>query len=304
MHKRIILLTCLSFLLFTQKVQATTLIRQNGTVVSVAGVVLGDEVTPTPEVDEYWKRPSPVVDDYKNRPTWYPGATRPPTWTPITRAPTWSPDHEPTRYPTRRPEPSRKPELHITPWITRPPTPTKSLTPKPTRTMDEYRELYLKIRDSKGKETTIDKKDDVVVETKTDNFRLKENIPSQTIEMTRGEDKLDIKLPVIINSDTKQVSVGTSSGREVEIKVELHDAIEKTLQHLDLQDTVPPQEVGSSIVEDNGKVVYKLETQKRQKLFGFLPVKVEETTTLDAQSGELVRSEKSFANSLLDFFSF
>jgi hypothetical protein len=176
--------------------------------------------------------------------------------------------------------------------------------PWPTRTIDEYRELYLKIRDSKGKETIVDKKDDVVVETKKDNFRLKENIESQTIEMTKGEDKLDITLPVIINSDTKQVSVGTSSGKEVEIKAELRDAIEKTLEHLDLQDTIPPQEVGTSIVEDDGKVVYKLETQKRQKLFGFLPVKVEETTTLDAESGELVKTEKSFANRILDFFSF
>ncbi|MBI4080493.1 MAG: hypothetical protein HY430_01860 [Candidatus Levybacteria bacterium] len=54
----------------------------------------------------------------------------------------------------------------------------------------------------------------------------------------------------------------------------------------------------------NGVPIYEINGISDQKLLGFIPVAIEKTVTVSAQTGEVVSTQESFANSVLDLLAF
>lgn len=56
--------------------------------------------------------------------------------------------------------------------------------------------------------------------------------------------------------------------------------------------------------ERNGVPIYEIVGISDQKLLGFIPIPVEKTVVVSAQTGEIVSTEQSLTNQITDFFSF
>lgn len=60
----------------------------------------------------------------------------------------------------------------------------------------------------------------------------------------------------------------------------------------------------ATLETQNGVPIYEINGISDQKLLGFIPVAIEKTVTVSAQTGEIVSTQESFGNKLLDLASF
>ena len=142
--------------------------------------------------------------------------------------------------------------------------------------IDDVDELVTKI---KVKPTKIEA-DDVIVSTTEKDIIAKVNDKELKIRPAKTHviilDKaLEVNAPeVSIENDT--IKVGNS-----EVGLTPGDVIRKI--------KVEPKKI--ELKEENDKAVYKIATEEKRKLFGFIPVNVRQDLTVDANEASIIRKE-------------
>lgn len=71
--------------------------------------------------------------------------------------------------------------------------------------------------------------------------------------------------------------------------------------------TPPPSENVDNVViltaDQDGTLVYEIQGSKNKKLIGFIPVEIQRTAIVSAETGELIKIQEDFKNRLLDLLS-
>jgi len=96
---------------------------------------------------------------------------------------------------------------------------------------------------------------------------------------------------VIINEGNLEVKTAELSIEGGVLRVEVSEV---KIMPSAVIEKIKAEPVDIELKEENAKAVYKIKTAESRKLFGFIPVKVEKTLTVDAASTEVgITTEKS-----------
>lgn len=114
--------------------------------------------------------------------------------------------------------------------------------------------------------------------------------------------------PLSVDPDTHELIVTTPAGTK-RVTVLPDAAIQKAFASRLLQSLSTPTEDGSAsaspveLTVKDGEVAYKITGVQEYKMFGFIPVRAENTAFISAQNGTVVSQEHSIFASLLDLIS-
>lgn len=123
------------------------------------------------------------------------------------------------------------------------------------------------------------------------------------------------QFPLSVNSATNELVVNTPSGA-ITVAVLPDEAVanmlaQNVLDHVQTPtaDELPNQEVGNvqeslNLKDRNGELVYEVDGTSDQKVLGLFKVQIHKKAIVSAQTGELVKVDKTFAQTLLDLISF
>lgn len=118
-------------------------------------------------------------------------------------------------------------------------------------------------------------------------------------ELKSGDTKVETELPIQIDTETKQLSVTTPQGTKT--VTTLPDEAVNTIQSLNSKERA----VGGASLETRGDdVVYKVETERSERMFGLLPVLIRRNVEVSAVTGQVTSTQQSFTQRLMDLFSF
>ena len=118
-------------------------------------------------------------------------------------------------------------------------------------------------------------------------------------EIKSGETRVETALPIQINPETRQLSVVTPQGTKT--VTTLPDEAVNTIQSLNTKERA----VGGASLETRGDdVVYNVETERSERMFGLLPVLIRRNVEVSAVTGQVTSSQQSFTQRLMDLFSF
>ena len=122
-------------------------------------------------------------------------------------------------------------------------------------------------------------------------------------------------LPLSVNLETNELIVTTSIGeRTVTI---LPDQAVQNMLAANVIDRMSGQELVSlvqqggietldqviQLSEQNGIPIYEIEGIKEHRLLGFIPVTTDVTVTVSAETGEVIDTNQSFLDTIVDIFS-
>lgn len=173
-----------------------------------------------------------------------------------------------------------------------------------TETEGNKVKIETKTYDASGKLLKEEKHegDDEGFESETENSsgnKLKIRVQdTEALIKREGVTGLD-NFPLYLDENDGSVYVETPNG-QVKLGVMPQSIIEKA-EDLDTVDSVEDVELES---ETEDKLEFKLKTKSAEKLFGIFNVEIPATLYFDAQNGEQLRSEQTFMNKVLSFFSF
>ena len=148
------------------------------------------------------------------------------------------------------------------------------------------------------------------IETETedsDGNKLKVRMENNKVLIkSEGVGGLD-NFPLFLDETDGNVYVQTPQG-DVMLGVMPQAILDKATASDDI-DSVEEIEIESepedeSEEEDSTKLEFRLKTNKTEKLFGVVELEIPATVYYDTQTGELLRSEQSLLNKILDMFSF
>lgn len=122
-------------------------------------------------------------------------------------------------------------------------------------------------------------------------------------------------LPLSVNLATNELTVTTPAGERT-VTVLPDQAVQNMLAanvidriggpavaELLQQSSIETLEHVITLAEQNGVPVYAIAGTKQQRLFGFIPVAVQLTVTVSAETGEVLDTDRSFVDSVIDFFA-
>ena len=114
--------------------------------------------------------------------------------------------------------------------------------------------------------------------------------------------------PLTVDSSTNILTVTTPSG-EKQVTVLPDQAVQNMLSR-NVIDQISGQSAAdlSSRVKmtqkSDGSLVYEIEGEKQEKLFGLMPLKFKKTAIVSVETGELLETKESFATKFLELISF
>jgi len=157
-------------------------------------------------------------------------------------------------------------------------------------TEDEAETEVLKIKEREDK-------NEVKINTKNGDFTINRNNVGATTNF-----------PLTVDSQTNVLTVTTPAG-EKQVTVLPDQAVQNMLSR-NVIDQVSGQSADnlSSRVKmtqkSDGSLVYEVEGEKQEKLFGLMPLKFKKTAVVSVETGELLETKESFINKLLGLISF
>lgn len=135
------------------------------------------------------------------------------------------------------------------------------------------------------------------------------------IYFIRGNSSARTSFPLSINTETNELIVTTPAGIKV-VTILPDQAVANMLAQNVLDevdepepDQLPDENVGEiedsiELEEEDGVLVYKIKGFKRQRILGIFDVAIDRTAVVSAETGELISTEQSFLQRLLDLISF
>lgn len=122
-------------------------------------------------------------------------------------------------------------------------------------------------------------------------------------------------LPLSVNLVTNELTVTTPAGERT-VTVLPDQAVQNMLAanvidriggpavaELLQQSSIETLDNVITLAEQNGVPVYEIAGTKQQRLFGFIPVTVQLTVTVSAETGEVLDTDQSFVDSVINFFA-
>ncbi|GEM_PF-3258064 len=157
-------------------------------------------------------------------------------------------------------------------------------------TEDKVETEVLKIKDREDK-------DEIKIKTKNGEFVIDRNRVGATTNF-----------PLTVDSSTNILTVTTPSG-EKQVTVLPDQAVQNMLAR-NVIDKILGQnaaDLGSRVKmsqKSDGSLVYEVEGEKQEKLFGLMPLKFKKTAIVSVETGELLETKESFVNKLFGLISF
>jgi hypothetical protein len=114
--------------------------------------------------------------------------------------------------------------------------------------------------------------------------------------------------PLSVDLSTNTLSVTTPAG-EKQVMVFPDQAVQNMLSR-NVIDQIGGQEAGDLATrvrmsqKADGTLVYEMEGEKQERLFGLMPVKFKKTAVVSTETGELVETRQNFRDRILEFISF
>jgi len=121
------------------------------------------------------------------------------------------------------------------------------------------------------------------------------------------------EFPILIDLATNTLSINTPAG-ERDVAVLPDQAIENLLAANIINNLIKSQALNANEIENieqvitlganQGELVYQIQGISNQKLLGLLPVLIEKTVEISAESGQVKSEEEAFLDRMLDIISF
>lgn len=172
---------------------------------------------------------------------------------------------------------------------------------------NENGKLKIKIKQENGDEVEIenDSLDDINEALEEEDIHIT-TISGSGFRIRRGQFEAGTRFPLSINPETNQLTVTTLAG-EKNVAV-LPDQAVANLLRLKFIDIVATNSATGtseniSLGLLNDEPTFQIKGLDNQKLLGFLPVSIQKTSFVSAESGEVLKIDQTFLNRLLDFFS-
>lgn len=159
-----------------------------------------------------------------------------------------------------------------------------------TETEDETETEVLRIREREDK-------NEVKINTKNGGFVIDRNNVGATTNF-----------PLTVDSQTNVLTVTTPSG-EKQVTTLPDQAVQNMLSRnvidrISGQDTTDLSSRVKMSQRSDGSLVYEVEGEKQEKLFGLMPVKFKKIAVVSVETGELLETKESFTDKLLGLISF
>lgn len=166
--------------------------------------------------------------------------------------------------------------------------------------LEKQNELQKKLKSSSVKELTekeseIEIGDGASISGKGKGFEIRD-----------GGGRVQTDLGLSVDVETKKISVEGADGKKTEIEKSLDD-VATELSKNEVVDSLSKDSAGSasgSLVNKGGEVVYEVSGDKKERLFGVLPVNVSKQVDVSPSTGQVVRVNQGAFSRFLDFFSF
>ncbi len=112
--------------------------------------------------------------------------------------------------------------------------------------------------------------------------------------------------PLSIDLSTNTLSVTTPAG-ERQVTVLPDQAVQNMLGRNVIDEIVGQGELSGKVrmsQKSDGTLVYEVEGEKQERLFGLVPRKFKKTAVVSAETGELIETKQAFTDRILELFSF
>jgi len=189
------------------------------------------------------------------------------------------------------------------------PQPGKSTSGEPSRIRLENAGDLLKVqvKSQNGRETEINSEKIMEIaprgsQEEKNRIRITTEDGQGKMVISRNEIRARTHFPLSVDPETNELIVTTPAG-EKRVTV-LPDQAVKNLTERGLIDRVEPSTNEINLAEAGGEPVYEIEGESDKKFFGFMPVKIRSKIKISAETGEVVRTEKTIRDRLFDLFSF
>ncbi|MBI5356957.1 hypothetical protein HZB78_05120 [Candidatus Collierbacteria bacterium] len=155
---------------------------------------------------------------------------------------------------------------------------------------DKTETEVLKIKDREDK-------DEIKIKTKNGEFVIDRNRVGATTNF-----------PLSVDSSTNILTVTTPAG-EKQVTVLPDQAVQNMLSRniidqVSGQDAIDLSSRVKMSQKSDGSLVYEVEGEKQEKLFGLMPLKFKKTAVVSVETGELLETKESFTDKLLGLISF
>lgn len=172
---------------------------------------------------------------------------------------------------------------------------------------NENGKLKIKIKQENGDEVEIenDSLDDINEILEEEDIHIA-TTSGHGFRIRRGQFEAGTRFPLSINPETNQLTVTTPAG-EKNVAV-LPDQAVANLLRLKFIDIVATNSATGtseniSLGLLNDEPTFQIKGLDNQKLLGFLPVSIQKTSFVSAESGEVLKIDQTFLNRLLDLLS-
>ena len=172
---------------------------------------------------------------------------------------------------------------------------------------NEDGKLKIKIKQENGNEVEIenDSLDDINEILEEEDIHIA-TTSGHGFRIRRGQFEAGTRFPLSINPQTNQLTVTTPAG-EKNVAVLPDQAVENLLRlkFIDIvaTDSATGTSENISLGLLNDEPTFQIKGLDNQKLLGFLPVSIQKTSFVSAESGEVLKIDQTFLNRLLDLLS-
>lgn len=125
----------------------------------------------------------------------------------------------------------------------------------------------------------------------------------QEMTFSRNRVRARTNFPLSVDLKTNELIVTTPNGVK-RVTVLPDQAIANLMANNVIDRLEPESETELELTEENGVPTYEVSGESDQKLLGLLAVKIKSKVKVSAETGEVVRNEKTLRDRLFDLFSF
>ncbi len=167
-------------------------------------------------------------------------------------------------------------------------------------------------RDNNKLKLEIKTKDDKLIESDQDEFKIEDENGDELVKISSGEAENEFKIernqievrtnfPLSVNLNTKELIVNTPAGQKIVTILPDHAAT--IISSLGILDN-PQVETEIEIQTEGNQLVYKIRGKKRERFLGFLNVDLNKEVVVSAETGSLLKTNEPLLTQVIDFLSF
>lgn len=183
--------------------------------------------------------------------------------------------------------------------------------------------LMVKLESEDGEEVELPEglSDELLkIEEREDKNQIKVNISGNKFLVSRGEVGAETPFPVSVDLGTNELTILTPSGEKTVamlpdtavssmLSANIIDqvrglAFTQDVQTVATSSATTLQEVINLTSTGEGVLAYEIPGVSNQKFLGFIPVAIEKTAVVSAETGELLDVSQTLGSTVLDIFSF